>query len=83
MELDIRREPGWLRISVKNSGSQISREDRERIFQKFYQADTSHAAEGTGIGLAIVKRIVELHGGETRVDSTLGGVVFTVSLPQA
>lgn len=83
VELDIRREPGWLRISVKNSGSQISREDRERIFQKFYQADTSHAAEGTGIGLAIVKRIVELHGGETRVDSTLGGVVFTVSLPQA
>lgn len=82
VELDIRQEPGELRISVKNSGSQISQEDQKRIFQKFYQADTSHASEGTGIGLAIVRRIVELHGGETEVSSTLGGVVFTVCLPQ-
>ena len=54
----------------------------DRIFRKFYQADESHAVDGNGIGLAIVKRIAELHGGTVSVDSTDDITVFTVKLPQ-
>ncbi|MBQ8387431.1 MAG: HAMP domain-containing histidine kinase [Clostridia bacterium] len=67
-------------ISVGNTGSEIPEEERERIFNKFYQADRSHATEGNGVGLAIVKRIVDLHGGEIEVDSADGVTTFTVEL---
>lgn len=55
---------------------------QERIFQKFYQADESHATEGSGIGLAIVKRVVDLHGGTVTVDSRKDRTAFTVRLPK-
>jgi signal transduction histidine kinase len=69
-------------VSVGNTGSEIPKEERERIFNKFYQADRSHATEGNGVGLAIVKRIVDLHGGEIEVDSADGVTTFTVVLPK-
>ena len=69
-------------VSVGNTGSEIPKEERERIFNKFYQADRSHATEGNGVGLAIVKRIVDLHGGEIEVDSADGVTTFTVELPK-
>ena len=55
---------------------------REKIFAKFYQADESHATQGNGIGLAIVKSIVELHNGEISVNSGNGITTFTVVLPK-
>lgn len=70
-----------LKVSVQNTGEPIREEEKNRLFQKFYQADASHASEGTGIGLAIVKRIVELHGGEVFAQSAGNTTVFTVSLP--
>ena len=69
-------------VSVRNPGSTIPPEKQDKIFNKFYQADESHAAEGNGIGLAIVKRVVELHNGTVRVDSGKGHTVFTVELPK-
>lgn len=69
-------------VSVINSGKEIPAESLERIFQKFYQADESHATEGNGIGLAIVKKVVELHGGRVAVDSREGRTAFTVTLPK-
>ena len=69
-------------VSVINSGNEIPEESRERIFQKFYQGDTSHAAEGNGIGLAIVQKIVALHDGRVEVESTEGRTAFTVTLPR-
>lgn len=69
-------------VSVVNSGQAIPPESQERIFQKFYQADESHATEGNGIGLAIVKKIVELHHGHVTVESGDGRTAFTVVLPK-
>ncbi len=77
-----RQEDGTVAVAIKNNGPQIKEEDRKRIFNKFYQSDTSHAAEGTGIGLAIVKRIVELHEGEIRVESDSRETAFWVELPK-
>ena len=76
-------EPGKVTVFVKNNGPAIREEDRERIFRKFYQSDTSHASQGTGIGLAVVRKIVELHSGVVRADSTERETVFIVELPQA
>ena len=69
------------RVSVHNQGPQILPEQTKRIFDKFWQGDASHATEGTGIGLSIVKKIVELHHGEIEVDSTPQETAFTVVLP--
>ena len=69
-------------VSVINSGSEIPEENRERIFQKFYQADESHATEGNGIGLAIVQKVVQLHQGKVEVESGKGRTSFTVILPK-
>lgn len=79
--IDISEKDGIITVSVSNQGEPIPEEEHERIFSKFYQSDRSHATEGNGIGLAIVKRVVQLHGGEVSVESTGGHTIFTVKLP--
>lgn len=69
-------------VSVSNCGTEIPAESLNRIFNKFYQADESHSSEGNGIGLAIVKKVVELHNGEISVRSENGRTTFTVRLPK-
>lgn len=71
-------------LKVKDSGVGIASEDIPLLFNRFYQSDstTSKAYEGTGIGLALVKELVDLHGGQINVQSELGkGTVFTVLIP--
>jgi len=69
-------------VSVSNSGEPIPEDVRGKIFGKFYQADESHSTEGNGIGLAIVKRIVELHRGSVSVICDGGVNTFKVVLPK-
>jgi len=69
-------------VQVVNFGSDIPKDRQEKIFNKFYQSDESHASKGNGVGLAIVKRIVELHKGTVGVTSENGVTTFTVELPQ-
>ena len=70
-----------LHITIANTGSEIPPEKLGKIWGKFYQADESHSSEGNGIGLAIVKKVTELHGGEVTVKSVNGMTSFTVVLP--
>jgi len=71
-------------FAVSDTGSGISDDGISRIFEAFHQADTSSTrkAQGTGLGLTIVKRIVELHGGVLNVESEPGkGSTFYIALP--
>ena len=70
-------------VNISNTGVEIPSDKLDKIFNKFYQVDESHASQGNGIGLAIVKRIVDLHNGEITVSSEKGITVFTVILPKA
>lgn len=79
--VSVTRNADCIMVMVSNGGAPIKEEEKERIFQKFYQGDTSHTSQGNGIGLAIVRRIVELHDGEVWVDSTEEQTTFTVKLP--
>ena len=81
VEVTIRQNEDKTEVSVSNYGESIPKKSIDRIFNKFYQADQSHATEGNGVGLAVVKKIVELHAGEIRVDHVDGKVVFTIILP--
>ena len=69
-------------VYVSNNGADIPEEKLDKIFNKFYQADESHAAEGNGVGLAIVERAVKLHRGDVSVKCADGVVTFTVLLPK-
>ena len=70
-------------ISVSNEGEPIPPDVQAHIFDRFYQGDKSHATAGNGLGLSIVKKIVDLHGGAVRVCSDNSIVTFDIALPTA
>ncbi len=71
-------------IRVADHGIGMTPEQRARVFERFYRADTSGKIPGSGLGMSIVQEIVRLHGGEVSVDSTLGsGTRVTIWLPCA
>lgn len=75
------REHGNIVVSVKDHGIGMSSEVQKHIFEKFYQGDSSRQTEGNGLGLALVKRILELCHGKVDVASKEGeGAVFFITL---
>lgn len=84
VRLTQKQEGGRIQISVADTGCGMNEETRKHIFDKFYQGDTSHSMEGNGLGLALVKRILELSDGSVWVESREGeGSEFFVELPAA
>lgn len=76
-------EENHISVAVFNQGEPISEEQAEHIFDKFYQADTSHKIKGNGLGLAIAKRIAGLHEGDVILKSSdESGNQFEVILPE-
>jgi signal transduction histidine kinase len=82
LTLGLRRDGDNALVSVTDTGCGMTPEVRARIFDAFFT--TKPAGEGTGLGLDIVRKIIEKHGGRIDVDSEVGqGSTFTVSLPIA
>lgn len=79
----LRKQDDRLEVRVSDEGEGMDKDTQKRIFEKFYQGDTAHSTEGNGLGLSLVKRIVDLCGGTVDVESEIGkGTAFIVSLPQ-
>jgi two-component system phosphate regulon sensor histidine kinase PhoR len=77
-----RGEGNSVTMAIADTGRGISSEDLPHVFERFYKGDKVRAGEGTGMGLAIAKHIVEAHGGHIRVESQEGrGSTFSFSLP--
>ncbi len=80
--LEIAEREDSYSVTISNTGETIPPEKLDKIFNRFYQADESHAGKGNGIGLAIVERVVFLHSGLVEVESADGWTTFRVTLPK-
>lgn len=83
ISINQRTEDTYVVVEIADTGCGMDDATMRRIFDKFYQGDTSHATEGNGLGLALVQRIMELSDGSISVKSEPGkGTTFTVRLPR-
>lgn len=79
--LSLKTENDMAVVTVKDSGCGISKEAGKHIFDKFYQGDDSHASQGNGLGLALVKRVIDITGCEISVSSEVGkGSSFIIKM---
>ena len=81
VSLTLTADEEYATVKIADTGCGMSAEVGAHIFEKFYQGDTSHATEGNGLGLALVKRVVDITQGEIGVESAVGvGTTFTVKI---
>ncbi len=81
ISVTLKKRGGQAVVKVSDTGCGISAETGKHIFEKFYQGDTSHSQEGNGLGLALVKKVIDITGGKIEVSSELGkGTTFRITL---
>lgn len=79
----LKKEKQNYHITFKDTGCGIDKETGKHIFDKFYQGDTSRSKEGNGLGLALVKRVIDIIGGSISVESEIGvGTKFTIMIKE-
>ena len=82
ISMSVAARDGHSRVSVADTGSGIPSQHLARIFDRFYRVDSSRSSQGSGLGLALVKSIVDLHGGSASVQSEVGrGTAVTLVFP--
>ena len=82
VDVSVSSDNADVRVEVRDTGIGVASEDQARIFEEFRQVGRERSREGTGLGLTLTKRFVELHGGRIWVESTPGqGSTFTFTLP--
>jgi two-component system, OmpR family, heavy metal sensor histidine kinase CusS len=82
IHISIGTRGGRTEVSVRDTGSGIAPEHLPRVFDRFYRGDASRSSAGTGLGLALVKSIVDLHGGSASIESEVGrGTIVLVTFP--
>ncbi|MDE6505531.1 MAG: HAMP domain-containing histidine kinase [Clostridia bacterium] len=81
ISISLKNENGHAVVKITDTGCGITAETGKHIFEKFYQGDTSHSQEGNGLGLALVKKVIDINGGTIDVNSEAGkGTTFTIRL---
>jgi len=84
LKITCKKDGKFAKIRIRDYGAGMTDRIRERIFEKFYQGDASHGSSGNGLGMSIVKRIVDLCGGKIIIKSQVGkGTTVLVYLPIA
>lgn len=81
MTISLKRQDGYITVKVKDEGKGIPKQDLPKIFDGYYRAD-NHQVEGMGLGLYLVKNIIDAHRGDVEVKSVLNkGTTFLIYLP--
>ena len=85
--MGVATEPGWAVLSVSDQGPGLAPQDAQRVFERFYRADSARTRSrrgGTGLGLSIVAALTAAHGGTAELDTAPGsGATFRIRLPLA
>jgi two-component system, OmpR family, heavy metal sensor histidine kinase CusS len=83
IQIDLAEHATDFEVAVSDNGSGIAPEHLPRVFDRFYRAESSRGSDGAGLGLALVKSIVDLHGGTAEIRSEMGrGTIVTLSFPK-
>lgn len=81
LSIKIFKDASTVAVIIKDKGAEIKQEEKDKIFGRFYRAENSSGVEGHGVGLAIVKKIVDIHKGRINVESGGGYTQFEIIIP--